>query len=49
MVETGNNTNASSVVSNEDLGVSRPGLCVGMIQHDGYDSLCDFLEGEFSV
>ncbi|XP_004510509.1 cation/calcium exchanger 4 [Cicer arietinum] len=37
-------TNTSSVVGDEDLSVSRPGLCFGLLQHDGYDSHCEFLK-----
>lgn len=44
MVEIRNGTNASSVVGNEDLGVSTPGLCFGLLQYDGYDSPCEFLK-----
>lgn len=41
-------TDTSSVAGEprdkEDLGVSRPGLCVGLLQHDGYASPCEFLK-----
>jgi len=49
MVGIGNSTNALSVVCDEDLGSSRWGLCVGLLQDDGYDNPCEFLKGESSA
>jgi sodium/potassium/calcium exchanger 6 len=42
MVEISANT--SSVDDDNDLVVNRPGLCVGLLQHDGYRSSCEFLK-----
>ncbi|XP_057455057.1 cation/calcium exchanger 4-like [Lotus japonicus] len=41
-------SNASSVAgelrSDEDLAVSKPGFCTGLLRHDGFDSSCEFLK-----
>jgi hypothetical protein len=49
MVGIGNSTDVSSVVCDEDLRLSRRWLCVGLLQHDVYDSHCEFFEGESSA
>lgn len=40
-------TNTSSVAGeahDADLNVNRPGLCIGLLQHSGYASPCEFLK-----
>ncbi|KAK7349308.1 hypothetical protein VNO77_06575 [Canavalia gladiata] len=44
MVETEISLNTSSVAGDNDLGVSNPGLCTGLIIHDGYANPCEFLK-----